>query len=85
MKNDRGFLCCLPSTIAPILVGLTNIPFLIIFIALSPLMAIAPIIVLTCVVWTFCKRESSTARLVLLVAYLIEVIAVWVYYVWTIT
>ena len=85
MKNDRGFLCCLPSTIAPILVGLANIPFVIIFLALSPIMAIAPITVLLCIVWSFCKRESSTARLVLLIAYSIEAFAIWAFYAWAIT
>ena len=85
MKNDRGFLCCLPSTIAPILVGLANVPFVILFLALSPFLSIVPVIVLLCVLWTFCKRESSTARLALLIVYSIEAIVVWVFYAFVIT
>ena len=80
MKNDKGCLCCLPSDIAPILVGLANVALLILsLIDFNPYLIAVPVVSLIPVVWTFCDRESACARIVLLLVYIVEAVLFWMF------
>ena len=57
MKNDRGCLCCLPSDIAAVLVGLANVALILLgIIVRNPYFIAVPLVALIPVVWTFCDR-----------------------------
>ena len=85
MSNDKGCLCCLPSELAPILFGLFNFANIVLWVIdWNPIFALIGLagflVVLMCFVW----RTSACARLILLLAYLAESIAV-LYFAWMIT
>ena len=73
MKNDYGFLCCLPSDIAPILVGIGNTVLLIVAIDyLNPWLIAVSVTSLIPILWTFCDREAACVRLLILLVYIAE-------------
>ena len=75
MKNDKGCLWCLPSVIAPIAFGISNMVILIVTILMDaswPFILI-PIIGSLPFFYTFYTLDSTkNSRLVLLIVYIIE-------------
>ena len=77
MKNDQGFLLCLPSEIAVILVGIGNAVLLIAaIIMLNVELIVVAVITLIPIVWTFFDRETAWVRLIVVLVYIAEAAAV---------